>query len=393
MAGWAVRSDEYSSYCVEQLGTAGEATGSPSGDQCGILESLRNAETIHLSADLAAEQVVKRVSTAFSIFHALLALTGRGLDRMQARHRFTILTIITTVLLMAWGAFVTSIDAGLAVPDWPSSFNSYDPFNPWPGWWTITPVLAEHGHRLLGALVGLFTLVLSIWTVAADGRRWVRRLSVGALALVVLQGILGGLRVVWVSLDLAVIHACIAQLFFSMLVCMAVFTSARWIDLGTSAPEVRTSSRLVRVTFATSAVIYIQIVLGALLRHPGTGIDLTLASLHIVWAFVVIGLVLTAAYRVQQWFRDVLPLRRWRDAMVGVLSIQFLLGITAFFVLLDETGVTRPSNLQVAANTAHMVVGALLMASSVGLAAWTARYSLRPRPDRTEAPSHTSHST
>ena len=69
---------------------------------------------------------------------------------MRWRHRFTILTALSTLVLMGWGAFVTSIEAGLAVPDWPSSYDSYDPFNPWPGWWRVTPLLAEHGHRLLG---------------------------------------------------------------------------------------------------------------------------------------------------------------------------------------------------------------------------------------------------
>jgi cytochrome c oxidase assembly protein subunit 15 len=67
---------------------------------------------------------------------------------MRARFRFTLATIAAAVGLLAWGAFVTSIDAGLAVPDWPSSFDSYDPFNPWPNWWEVTPILAEHGHRL-----------------------------------------------------------------------------------------------------------------------------------------------------------------------------------------------------------------------------------------------------
>ncbi|MDX1739740.1 MAG: COX15/CtaA family protein [Rhodothermales bacterium] len=300
---------------------------------------------------------------------------------MQARHRFTILTIVTTVLLMAWGAFVTSIDAGLAVPDWPSSFNSYDPFNPWPGWWTITPVLAEHGHRLLGALVGLFTLILSIWTVAADERRWMRRLAVGALVLVVVQGFLGGLRVVWVSLDLAVVHACAAQLFFSTMICMAVFTSKAWGETDRFRAIATVPPRFVALSVAASVVIFVQIILGALLRHPGTGIDLTLASFHIFWAFVVIGLVLATAYQVHQTLRHVRPVRRWRDAMVALLAVQFLLGVTAFFVLLDEAGITRPSNLQVVANTSHMVVGALLMASSAAVAAWAVRLSTASRAE------------
>ena len=89
-----------------------------------------------------------------------------------ARRRFTAVTLLVSVLLLGWGAFVTSIDAGLAVPDWPTSFNSFDPFNPWPAWWTVTPILAEHGHRLLGALVGMLTAVLAVWTWKLDDRPW-----------------------------------------------------------------------------------------------------------------------------------------------------------------------------------------------------------------------------
>ena len=75
--------------------------------------------------------------------------------RIRKIHRFILVTIGTAVCLIGWGGFVTSIDAGLAVPDWPTSFDSWDPLNPWPEWWTITPVLAEHGHRLLAQGLGL----------------------------------------------------------------------------------------------------------------------------------------------------------------------------------------------------------------------------------------------
>ena len=91
-----------------------------------------------------------------------------------ARKRFTIGTFTVAIGLLAWGAFVTSINAGMAVPDWPTSFNSYDPFNPWPEWWNITPVFAEHGHRLLGALVGFLTLTLAVWTWGTEFVVWGR---------------------------------------------------------------------------------------------------------------------------------------------------------------------------------------------------------------------------
>ncbi len=328
--------------------------------------------------DAGTARIGRKYAVANRIFARPPARASRKHDPMKARHRFSIIALFTTVLLLGWGAFVTSIDAGLAVPDWPSSFDSYDPFNPWPGWWSITPVLAEHGHRLLGALVGLMTLILSIWTVASDHRRWMRRLSIAALVLVVLQGFLGGLRVVWVSLDLAVVHACVAQIFFGTLACMTVFTSKSWLEFeGSPSVPVRPLSRL---AVLTAVALFIQVFLGALLRHPGTGIDLGLAGLHIFWAFVVVGFVLAAAYRVHTSFQDVTPLRKSRDAMLALLVIQFMLGLTAFFVLLDEAGVTQPSNLQVVANTSHMVVGALLFSSAAVLSAWATRMSVSSSP-------------
>jgi cytochrome c oxidase assembly protein subunit 15 len=255
-----------------------------------------------------------------------------------------------------------------------------DPFNPWPEWWTITPVLAEHGHRLIGALVGLLTLVLSVWTVLDEPRRWVRAAALVALVLVVTQGVLGGLRVVLISLNLAVVHASVAQLFFSTLVLLGAFTSAGWESEAQPGSRPRPVSRLARLLWATVTALFVQIVLGALLRHPGAGIDLMLASLHLFWAFVVIGLVLVAAFVTRSRCRQVSQLRLGSTAAVALLGVQIVLGVTALFVLLDEAGVTRPSTLQVIVNSAHMVVGALLMGTTVFLAAWATRLQSVPAP-------------
>jgi cytochrome c oxidase assembly protein subunit 15 len=292
----------------------------------------------------------------------------------RLRRNFTFFTFLVAIALLAWGAFVTSIDAGLAVPDWPTSFDSYDPFNPWPQWWTITPVLAEHGHRLLGALVGLLTLVLAFWTWRTEKRAWMRKLGWGALALVILQGTLGGLRVVWVSLDLAVIHACVAQLFFALLASMTLFQSETWRN------PVRPflPADLGAILWLAPGAVYIQIILGALLRHPGTGIDTLLVALHLGWAFMATALVAVLIARV----RSTLPPVGWMGRLtilVGViLVLQVALGLFAYFVLLDETGRIQPSNVQVIANSAHMVIGALLFASTVTTSLLAARIRRLP---------------
>ena len=284
---------------------------------------------------------------------------------VRRRYRFTFLTGIATVLLLGWGAFVTSIDAGLAVPDWPSSFNSYDPFNPWPRWWTLTPVLAEHGHRLLGMLVGALTLILAVWTWIADPRRWMKHLGVAALVLVSLQGTLGGLRVVLLSLDLAVVHACVAQIFLGLIVSMTLFTSITWLQPNDGTYDQATAPGTRKAALATLAILYGQIILGALLRHPGTGIDPALAGLHIFGACTASAAIIYLFRRIRLHHREARELLSTSRMLLGLLILQLALGITAYVVTLDDSGVLKPSNLQVTVNTAHMVVGALLMAASV----------------------------
>ena len=289
---------------------------------------------------------------------------------------FTLATFAVAIALLSWGAFVTSIDAGLAVPDWPTSFDSYDPFNPWPDWWTITPVLAEHGHRLLGALVGLLTLVLAIWTWRTDQRKWMRRLGVSALLLVIAQGVLGGLRVVWVSLDLAVIHACVAQLFFALLACMALFQTETWAR---PAAVVRKSD-IKHILWMAPLAVYIQIILGALLRHPGTGIDTTLVALHLGWAFVATSMIAVFVSRIRTALPSGGVLGTLTGAVLAILTGQVALGLFAYFVLLDESGQLQPSNIQVIANSSHMVIGALLFASTIVTATLAARIRFFPVP-------------
>lgn len=297
---------------------------------------------------------------------------------MRWRHRFTVATVVVTVALIGWGGFVTSIDAGMAVPDWPASFGSFDPFqtgfhdpsDPAAQWWNRVPILAEHGHRLLGALTGLLTLVLAAWTWLADPRRWMRWLGVAALVLVTIQGVLGGLRVVFVSLNLAVVHACVAQIFFSLLIALALFTSRGWVEaegVGDGYAGTAAAGRLRWVAMLTAAALYGQIILGALLRHPGTGIDPLLAGTHMAWAFVAAGLLVAAFVMVRRRLPGQRLLQRATQAAVGLLVLQIVLGFTAYFVLLDEAGILQPSNFQVVVNSSHLIVGAFLMASSVAL--------------------------
>lgn len=282
------------------------------------------------------------------------------------RRRFSIFTILATIALISWGGFVTSINAGMAVPDWPATFGSYDPFRTGlEGWWRQTPVLAEHGHRLLGALVGILTVVLALWTWRADPRPWMHRLGFGVLALVIVQGVLGGVRVTENSVLLATIHACIAQIFFALLVAMALFTTETWMRVrSTLSSSDRTRSFRI-LALVTTAVIYVQIILGALLRHLGHGIDAAFAAVHITGAFAVTGLVFATFVYVQKHFATNRALTRWTGLMLGTMGLQFALGLAAYLVLLHEMSLSLRSALQIILTAAHLVAGALLMGTSV----------------------------
>ena len=309
------------------------------------------------------------------------------------RYRFSMLAVVVCIALISWGGLVTSIDAGLAVPDWPTSFGSYnplatgfeDPANPTSRWWHHLPILAEHGHRLLGALVGLLTVALALWTWRFDPRRWMRRLGFAALGLVVFQGILGGLRVIWVSLDLAVVHALAAQLYFSLLVALALFTSTGWLRAESALADGPETKRLGTFAIATVAALYVQIILGALLRHPGAGVHLGFALVHITGAFVVLTLVLATCSRVRQDFSGHRLLNRAAWIMLGAVVVQLMLGFTAFTVLLFETRLAQRSTAQVVLNSAHLVVGTLLLASAVCLALLSVRRPARSQPHPQES--------
>lgn len=298
------------------------------------------------------------------------------LDPPRWRHRLTLATLASTLLLLIVGGLVTSINAGLSVPDWPTSFGSLDPFRPFPEWWTVTPVLAEHGHRLLGALTGLLTLGLTVWTIRVEHRAWVRKLTVGALVLVILQGVLGGLRVVWVSLDLAVVHACTAQVFVALLVVLAVVTSPSWIRAGRDGTADHSDEQLMGLSALVTAVLYVQVVLGALLRHPGQGVDTVLLVIHIVGAVLAGGLVLVLGRAIRRGVPSRL-LRLHRLGLYGLLALQFVLGITAYLALRSDFAAARPPGpVQIALSTAHLATGALLFAVAVSVTLWVSRRPL-----------------
>jgi cytochrome c oxidase assembly protein subunit 15 len=167
----------------------------------------------------------------------------------------------------------------------------------------------------------------------------------------------------------------VAQIFFSLLVAMALFTSGGWLRAETIPSASPHTRRLKTLALATVGMLYVQIILGALLRHPGTGVHLLFAGIHITGAFIVVGLVVATFKFVRAHFGGYRLLNKAAWMLLGAVGLQFLLGFCAFAVLLAETQMAQRSVLQVVLNTSHLLVGALLMASAVSLALLSLRQS------------------
>src|SRR5215471_18598440 len=184
-------------------------------------------------------------------------------------HRFAKFVAGFTVLLVLAGSLVTSTDSGLSVPDWPTTYG-WNMFTFPPSKW-VGGILYEHGHRLIASTVGFLTILLAVWLGISDTRRWMKRLGIAALGAVIAQGVLGGLTVMFfLPPAISTAHAGLAEIFFCLTVAIALFTSPRWIDdLGSSAVD---DTLLRRLTAATTALVYVQILIGATMRHTNAGL-------------------------------------------------------------------------------------------------------------------------
>ncbi len=264
---------------------------------------------------------------------------------------------VFTLPLLYVGGSVTTYHVGLAVPDWPQTFGvNMFLFNMWH---EPFGVRVEHSHRLYGAAVGLFTLVLAGWLVVFEPRKWMKWLGVLAVVTVIVQGVLGGTRVTQTSTFLAAVHACVGQAFFALVIALCVFTGRRWQAAGTGieAPWVA------RLGWAMLALVPAQIMLGSWLRHYGT---LEALAAHACLAAAVWGGCLFLAFVVEQHKAVCWPLVPSARAL-GVLStVQVALGIGAFVSLLPFDGLPRTVTFyQAVTRTAHQTSGALLLAAAV----------------------------
>jgi cytochrome c oxidase assembly protein subunit 15 len=280
-------------------------------------------------------------------------------------HRIAVILACFTFPLLFIGGLVTGKGVGLAVPDWPTTFGYNMFLYPWSK--MVGGIFYEHSHRLVASFVGLLTIVLALTFWLREERNWLRWLGVGALVLVIAQGILGGLRVVLLEHTLAIVHAATAQIFFALTIGLAIFTSASWQQA--TVPALNDAGRLRRLCAITSALIYLQIVFGAVLRHTGERLDA-----HLLFAALVAIHVILIAMRVTRHHAGIDLLNRPALAMVILLLVQITLG-GASYAAKFTTLWPISFDAIVFITTLHLAVGALMLAASVALTLRAYRFS------------------
>lgn len=286
-------------------------------------------------------------------------------------HRFALFTACSTAFLIFVGGLVTSNQAGLSVPDWPTSYgwNMFTfPYSKWVG-----GIFYEHGHRLVASFVGFLTLVLASWLWLREYRQWVRVLGVVALFAVITQGILGGLTVKYfLPTSISMTHACLAQTFFCMTIALAYFTSPSWKRGLPHIQEHHSGFPLSKLCLFTTGAVYLQLLLGAWMRHTRSGLaipDFPLAFgglipefkdyhvaihfAHRVGAVLVVVMILWTFTRVAGSYREKAIL--FRPALVMLILVCVQLALGAFTIWTEKSPLIT---------TAHVATGALTLGTS-----------------------------
>jgi heme a synthase len=272
-------------------------------------------------------------------------------------HRYAILVAVCTLLLVLAGASVTSKEAGLSVPDWPLSYGQVIPD-------MTGGVLFETGHRMIATVVGMLTVILAIWIARVEkrpnGRAWMRRLGWVAVSLVVAQGLLGGATVLLLQpAPISMAHACLAQLFFSVTVAIAVFTSRKWQE-GPEPVEDYGWPSLRSLAILTPVLILVQIALGAGFRHRAFGL-----LPHVIGAMLVPLVILLIGIFVLQQFPKHRALRPAASGLLAITLAQVFLGVIAYVARMNAAEYPLA---MVLTTVAHVATGGLTLAASIVLA-------------------------
>jgi cytochrome c oxidase assembly protein subunit 15 len=310
-------------------------------------------------------------------------------------NRFTWFLCVAALLLICSGGMVTSKNVGLAVPDWPTTFG-YNmflfPVSKWVG-----GILFEHTHRLIASVVGFLTIVLAIWMWRSENRRWVRILALIALAGVIIQGILGGLRVTMLKDEIGIFHACVAQAFLALIVVIALVTTKSWKSLGPINVNQKKLAAIRALAVAITVAIYIQLALGATMRHQHR--DLSILDFPTANGAWIPNTSAAALARINAWrdargFSDVDAFQIWLQMAHRFMALLIAIGVIAFcsrvwkearqpptlrrlslwwvaflFVQLTLGAWTIWSNKAADVATAHVAVGAIMLSFGVSISA------------------------
>jgi cytochrome c oxidase assembly protein subunit 15 len=270
-----------------------------------------------------------------------------------------VFTACFTFLVIMAGASVTSNDAGLSVPDWPTSF----------GYLVKVPHLVggvrfEWSHRMVAGSLVVLTLAIAAWTLLVEKRSWLRKLAIAALGTVIAQAVLGGMTVLFLQPPaVSSAHAALAQTFFCIAVCIAVFTGRRWVE---EVPQMEFDQRrpsLFTLTLLSIFVLYAQLILGAMFRHRGMS-----WWPHVVHAAVVAFVLTWTAVRALSLYSKIEAIRRPTIIMLSLLITQLCLGFAAFLTRVAwGKDAVQPELPMVISTVAHVAVGALLLATTVVL--------------------------
>jgi cytochrome c oxidase assembly protein subunit 15 len=321
------------------------------------------------------------------------AVTDRRYSKLL--NQFAWLTCVATLLLICSGGMVTSKNVGLAVPDWPTTFG-YNmflfPVSKWVG-----GILFEHTHRLMGSLVGFLTIILAVWLWLREDRRWLRSLGVIAVVGVILQGILGGLRVTTMRDQIGIFHACVAQAFLGLLVFIALVTTKFWLSIANRHFGLQKFSPNKALAIAITAAIYMQLALGATMRHQHRDLPiLDFPTANGAWIpdTSAAALAKINAWRDARALSDVTAFQIWLQMVHRFLALIIAIAIIAFCArvrreMRGSTVLTRLSVLWVilvftqialggsviwsnkAADvaTAHVALGAVMLSFGVSISA------------------------
>lgn len=281
---------------------------------------------------------------------------------------YSLFVVFATTFLLYAGGFTTSIGAGMVFPDWPLSNGSLNP----EGWLENQAMLAEHSHRLLGMVIGFLTLSLAIWIWVKDSRKWMKVLAIASLIAVVLQGLLGGFRVLFNSLQFAMIHGCLAQVFLCMLVSIAAGQSSWWFrDL--KFPQ-KGSRKIKGFGLFVCGLIFVQLIIAAIMRHSGAGLAIPdfpfvtptgglipeswnfRVSIH--YAHRVMALIIVVAYI--YWSSRILT----TQTLDGRIKLFCGIGLLLLFTQVTLGAMVIWSYRSPIPTTVHVIVGAFLFATT-----------------------------